>query len=348
MVGITRSKVISNAAPASLGRFAMPSTPTDDVAEAVISAQQILVKRSATESCKKRYLISDWTEGSKGADSWQFMILCWCPWFRSLEIHAKAHERFQIIEVYRTHSQEQFERRFLWRKLFKMPWPLRERFCEKVVKGEFREPLLSPTLAWRTVNYKMILKEHEGLICITMMLTMTMMRVSHSYSNDFSGVYTVSIVDYVPLGSYWNRFWKSQMFTTSGERLASYGKVRIIGPCDGLFIQILWKIVGVFFFWEVGKRINFRRVSSNWPRMLRSSFQPKPSTSWPWAEFSLLQDVGFLSSKCYEGPGIPNGPFSLSQLFFDVFFLKHLHLLVIEMCFRVSCCSQVGLWMHVL
>ncbi len=44
----------------------MPSTPTDDVAEAVISAQQILVKRSATESCKKRYLISDWTEGSKG------------------------------------------------------------------------------------------------------------------------------------------------------------------------------------------------------------------------------------------------------------------------------------------
>ena len=69
MVGITRSKVISNAAPASLGRFAMPSTPTDDVAEAVISAQQILVKRSATESCKKRYLISDGTDGSKGTDS---------------------------------------------------------------------------------------------------------------------------------------------------------------------------------------------------------------------------------------------------------------------------------------
>ena len=42
----------SHKALASLGRFAMPSTPTDDVAEAVISAQQILVKRSATESCK--------------------------------------------------------------------------------------------------------------------------------------------------------------------------------------------------------------------------------------------------------------------------------------------------------
>lgn len=100
---------------------------------------------------------------------------------------------------------------------------------------------------------------------------------------------------------------------------------------ESTYNRPLWRIIHsdslknrwrFFFFWEVGKRINFRRVSSNWPRMLRSSFQPKPSTSWPWAEFSLLQDVGFLSSKCYEGPGISNGPFSLSQLFFDVFFFE--------------------------
>ena len=323
----------------------MPSTPTDDVAEAVISAQQILVKRSATEFCKKRYLISDWTEGvqrRRFMTVYDLMLMslipltwdpCKSPW--------KVSDNRSLN---RTHSQEQFERRFLWRKLFKMPWPLRERFCEKVVKGEFREPLLSPTLAWRTVNYKMILKEHEGLICITMMLTMTMMRVSHSYSNDFSGVYTVSIVDYVPLGSYWNRFWKSQnvhhQWRTS----------RLIR--ESTYNRPLWRIIHSD---SLKNRWRFFFLRSRETDKFQESFRAIGRGCWE-VPFSLShQPHGLeLSFHCCKmwvfchlsanwGPGISNGPFSLSQLFFDVlFFWSICTCWWLEMCFRVSCCSQVG------